>query len=93
MSENILDIAHIHLSTATFQVHVSDLKKYEVLFNSEGKLDQDNNLEISKQWTAELKFPDFVISVSPKWKESYLSVWVTDEYDLYELAAWLKTFE
>lgn len=93
MLDQLLNTAHIHLQHATFYVYVNDLKYYEVLFNPVGTCKEGDILEVSNDWKKEMGFPDFVIDISPRWEECCLLVWVTEGYDISELAEWLRTFE
>lgn len=102
----ILETAHISISTATLKVVVDDLSKYKVLFEprsfliDDGSEDNEDGLfagvpvyEEDPKWKEEMKFPPYVLSVSPWYEDNTLSVWVEDQFDLKEISDWLKTFE
>jgi hypothetical protein len=90
--EDILRTAHISVSTATLKVVVNNLEDYkELFFPRSTQLEDDIFLE-DPQWKIEMGFPKFVLSVSPWYEDSTLSVWVEWPFDLQELSDWLETF-
>ena len=91
--EDVLKTAHISISTATLKVAVDNLKDYEVLFNPRCTQIEDDIFEEDPNWRIEMGFPKFVLSVSPWFEDSTLSVLVEWPFDLQELSDWLKTFD
>lgn len=80
MTDNILDIAHIHLDSALFRVHVLDSS----VFNIEDMNDPDGKPEFVL-WVSR--------SADPEQNKQSILVNVVDGYDLNELAEWIKSYE
>jgi hypothetical protein len=89
----ILETAHISISTASLKVVVNDLNKYKVLFWPRCTHIEDNIYEEDPEWKKEMNFPLFVLSVTPWFDDGTLSVFVEHPFDIKELSDWLKTFE
>lgn len=91
--DEVLETAHISVRTATLKVVVDNLKDYEVLFNPRCTQIEEDILMEDPEWKVEMKFPLFVMCVSPWFEDNTLSIWVEWPFDLTELSNWLKTFE
>jgi hypothetical protein len=89
--EDILRTAHISVSTATLKVVVNNLEDYKELFFPRSTQLEDGLFLDDPQWKIEMKFPKFVLSVSPWYEDNTLSVWVEWPFDLQELSDWLET--
>jgi len=78
-SLDFLKIAHIQLDNATFRVHVTDSDVFRIDKMNDG----------SK--------PDFVLWISksndPEQNKQSLLVTVSDDYNLEDLAKWIKSYE
>jgi hypothetical protein len=96
--DQVLNTAHVSVSHATLKVVVDDLSQFKELFNPRATLvdhTQDGTpiYEEDSEWKKEMKFPIYVISVSPWYEDNTLSVWVEHPYDLDEISTWLKSFK
>lgn len=92
--QDVLKTAHITLETATLRVVVDDISLYKDLYEEKGNFTKYHTdgipiFETSELWKESLKFPDYVIYVSPSRDKNCLLIHVCDGYDFLELSNWL----